>query len=186
MKDSEIIELYFARSEDAITETDKKHGAFCRSMTFGILGNREDGEECVNDTYRQAWETIPPQKPVSLSAYLARITRNTALNRLKAANAQKRGRGEYQLVYEELEQVTASGENVEDRLDEKRLTEIIDSFVRGLPKDSRLVFIGRYFCFEPIADIARKTGFSESKVKMLLLRARNKLKKLLEKEGVNI
>ena len=186
MEDKDIIKLYFERSEQAIKETENKYGACCGTIAYNILNNKQDAEECVNDTYRQAWETIPPQKPSSLSAYLARITRNTALNRLKAANAQKRGQGEYQLVYEELEQVTASGENVEDRLDEKSLTEIIDRFVRGLPKDSRLVFIGRYFCFEPIADIARKTGFSESKVKMLLLRARNKLKELLEKEGVNI
>ena len=184
MEDSAIIELFFERSEDAIKETENKYGSYCRSVAYNILNNKQDAEECVNDTYKQAWDHIPPQKPDSLSAYLARITRNTALNRVKAANAEKRGSGGYQQVYEELESVLRSVNDVEEHFDEKRLSELINGFVKGLPKESRLVFIGRYWCFEPISEIAEKTGFSESKVKSLLFRTRNKLKALLEKEGV--
>ena len=184
MEDSAIIELFFERSEDAIKETENKYGPYCRSVAYGILNNRQDAEECVNDTYKQLWDHIPPQKPDSLSAYLARITRNTALNRLKAANAEKRGSGEYQLVYEELEAVLCSANDVEEHFDEKRLSELISSFVKGLQTESRLVFIGRYWCFESISGIAQKTGFSESKVRSLLFRTRKKLKALVDKEGV--
>ena len=184
MEDNVIVKLFFERSEEAIRETDKKYGSYCKAVAYNILNNTQDAEECVNDTYQKAWDTIPPQRPASLSAYLARITRNTALNWLKSKKTQKRGRGEYQLAFEELESVIGYSEDVEDHFDGRLQSELIERFVKALPADSRLVFIGRYWHFESVSDIAKKTGFSESKVKMLLLRARSKLKGLLEKEGI--
>ena len=183
MEDSAIIELYYDRSENAVRETEKKYGAYCRKIAYNILNDRQDAEECVNDTYHKAWDTIPPQRPASLSAYLARITRNTALNRLRSKTTQKRGGGEYQLAFEELESVIGQKGDVEELFDIRQLKELINRFIGDLPADSRLVFIGRYWYFESVSDIAKKTGFSESKVKMLLFRARSKLKELLYKEG---
>ncbi|MBR1832327.1 MAG: sigma-70 family RNA polymerase sigma factor [Ruminiclostridium sp.] len=185
MKDSEIIELYFARSEDAITETDKKHGAFCRSMTFGILGSYEDSDECVNDTYLRLWEIIPPQRPEKFRAFIARIARNIALNMLDRMSAKKRG-GRYGAAYDELSESIPSTENVEKRVDDKELSAQLDKFLRSLDREKQLIFLKRYWYMRTVAEIAAEMSVSESKVKMSLHRTREKLREYLEKEGVQI
>lgn len=186
VKDSEIIELYFARSEDAITETDKKHGAFCRAMTLGILGNREDSEECVNDTYMRLWELIPPQRPDRFRAFISRVARNIALNMLERMNAKKRGGRYFAAAYDELSESLPSSENVEKSVDDKALSALLDRFLRSLDPEKQLIFLKRYWYLRTVPEIAAEMHLGESKVKMSLHRTREKLREYLEKEGVQI
>lgn len=186
MDDREIIALYFKRLESAITETAKKYGNYCFSISHNILRNRHDAEESVNDTYLQTWNSIPPTKPNCLSAYLAKIVRNISLNRIKSQNTQKRGSGEYELVYEELEGTISSSQLVEDLLDEISLRDLINRWLDTLSPEQRMVFVGRYWYFDSISTISAKMDFSDSKTKMLLLRLRNDLKKYLESEGIHL
>lgn len=186
MDDEKIIELYNARSESAIAETDSKYGSICRCISFNILSNREDAEECVNDAYLNVWDAIPPHYPRSLSAFLSKIVRNLSLNRLKMRSSQKRGNGEYDVALSEIETVLADAQCVDEQIDEIFLREKLNLFLETLPKQTRAVFIGRYWYFDSIKEISKKTGFSVSKTKMILLRTRNDLKKFLENESVFI
>ena len=181
MNDNEIIELFFAHSESAIAEAQSKYGAYCRYIAHNILFDSQDAEECENDTYLKAWNSIPPHRPSSLSAFLGRIARNLALNKLKARNAQKRGQGECEMSLDELSEIIGT-EDIS--IEENQLSALIDRFLGELPKEKRLVFVGRYWYFDSIKDIASKTGFSEGKIKMMLKRVKNELKEFLEKEGV--
>lgn len=184
MEDNEIIALYFSRSERAIQETDLKYGHYCKTIAQNILDNILDSEECVNDTYLHAWNSIPPTKPRHFTAFLGKITRNLSLNRLKSKMTQKRGGGQYECVYEELENLFSSQKSVEEEYDEKLVVELINAYLGRLPPERRMIFVGRYWYFDSISTIAAKLHISESKVKMVLLRTRNNLKKFLEKEGV--
>lgn len=186
MDDRDIITLYFKRLESAITETAKKYGKYCFSISNNILRNHQDAEESVNDTYLQTWNSIPPTKPNCLSAYLAKIVRNISLNRIKAQKTQKRGSGEYELAYEELEGIISSSQSVEDLIDEISLRDLINRWLETLTPEQRMVFVGRYWYFDSIATISTKMDFSVSKTKMLLLRLRNELKEYLESEGVHL
>lgn len=183
MDDRAIVELYLARSESAVSETAKKYGDYCYGIAFNILRDKSDSDECLNDTYLKAWESIPPQKPDKLGAYLGRITRNLALNRLKYINAQKRAGGEAALALDELSECIASQSNVEKELDDKALAALFDEFLSSLKDDARYMFTRRYWYLEPVKRIAQNVGASESKVSMSLHRSRLKLKELLEKEG---
>ncbi|MCD8119877.1 MAG: sigma-70 family RNA polymerase sigma factor [Lachnospiraceae bacterium] len=184
MEDTRIIALYNERSEDAIRETDLKYGRMCTSIAHNILKRREDAEECVSDTWLRAWNTIPPEQPSCLSAFLSKIVRNLSLNRLKFLQTKKRGGSTYYVALDELDAVLADEKMSADPVDELFLRDLLNTFLEQLPEDSRLVFIGRYWHFDSIKDIAAATGFSVSKTKMLLLRARNDLKEYLRKEGV--
>ena len=144
MEDAAIVALYFERSEKAIEESQKKYGKYCYSIAFHILNNNEDTEECVNDTYLRAWESIPPNKPEKLSAYLGKITRNLALNRYHRENAQKRGDGRAALIFEELQGCLPNGEST-DVIGDLTLKEAINGFLRTLPEESMIVFLRRYF-----------------------------------------
>lgn len=186
MDDRDIIALYFRRAESAIDETAKKYGKYCFNISNNILRNHQDAEECVNDTYIRTWKSIPPTKPSSLSAYLAKIVRNISLNRIKAQNAQKRGSGEYELAYEELTGIISSPQSVEDMIDEIFLRDLINRWLDTLSPEQRIVFVGRYWYFDSISTISAKMNFSASKTKMLLLRLRNELRKYLESEGVHL
>ena len=186
MDDRDIIALYFRRAESAIDETAKKYGKYCFSISNSILRNHQDAEECVNDTYIRTWKSIPPTKPSSLSAYLAKIVRNISLNRIKAQNAQKRGSGEYELVYEELTGIISSTQSVEDMIDEIFLRDLINRWLETLSPEQRMVFVGRYWYFDSISTISSKMNFSVSKTKMILLRLRNELREYLESEGVHL
>ena len=179
MDDQRIIDLYFARSEDAIRETETKYGRYCYSVAYNVLHSHEDAEECVNDTYIRAWDSIPPKKPSRLSTFLAKITRNLALDRIDYYNAEKRPQDTVSLI-EELGECGKSGDDI---LDEIALRDAINSFLAGLKKRTRIVFLQRYWYFRPISDIAHDLGISESSVKVILHRARNDMKTHLEKHG---
>ena len=186
MEDSQIIALYFQRSEQAIEETAKKYGKYCFSIAHNILGNREDAEEAVSDTYLGAWATIPPHKPVVLSTFLGKIARRTAIKRWQKSRTQKRGGGELALALEELSEFLSDGNTPESAIENAELTRILNEFLQKLPKEERTVFVRRYWYLEPIADIAKRFGFSRSKVKSMLARTRRKLSTTLQREGITL
>lgn len=184
MEDTQIIDLYFARSEQAIQETDNKYGGYCYSIAYNILANREDSEESVSDTYMAAWKAIPPRRPAIMSAFLGRITRHLSLDRWRSRNAYKRGGGEVPLALEELDECISGGETPEAALERKALALTVNRFLDSLPETERNVFLCRYWYLDPIDRIADNFGFSHSKVTSMLHRTRGKLKMLLEKEGL--
>ncbi|MGN1155969.1 MAG: RNA polymerase sigma factor [Agathobacter sp.] len=186
MEDRQIIELFLQRSESAIVKTDEKYGGYCKAISNNILNNLQDVEECVNDTYHQTWNSIPPTIPACLRAYLGKIVRNISLNCLKARHTKKRGAGEYESVYEELSEVLSNQETVEAAVDEILLKDAIYNWLATLPQDRRSVFVGRYWYFDSIETISSKMGFSKSKTKMMLLRLRENLKECLKEEGFHI
>lgn len=186
MDDNEIVALFFSRSERAITETNIKYGHYCKSIAQNILKDILDAEECVNDTYMQAWNSIPPTVPRYLAAFLGKITRNLSINRLKQRKSKKHGGGQYEYVYEELATLIASNESVEDSYNEKYLIEVINKYLESISEEKRKIFVGRYWYMDSISDIAHKLNISESKVKMILLRTRKQLKIILEKEGITL
>ncbi len=182
MKDIDIIKLYFDRSEKAIAETDKKYGSYCNLIADNILCNKQDSEECVNDTYLRAWNSIPPKEPQNLRTYLGKITRGLAINRYKRCSAEKRGGSSAELILSEIEGCIPSGINVEDTLDEKLLIKAIEDFLRRQSTEKRNIFLRRYWYCSSISDIAKDFSMSESKVTSLLYRQRLKLKEYLESE----
>ena len=183
LEDEKIIELYWQRDENAISKTDQKYGAYCQSIANNILQNKEDSEECVNDTWLKAWESIPPQKPVNFRMYLAKIVRNLAFNRFNANRAKKRGGGEMVLVLEELSECIADKTDVEQELIGKELKEYILGFIKELPERDRNIFVRRYFFVDPVKSIAKRYGVSENNVMVILSRIRKLLKCSLKKEG---
>lgn len=183
MDDKAIIGLYFDRSENAISETAVKYGGYCYSIAYQILSDPEDSEESVNDTYLAAWNTIPPRHPSVLSTFLGKLTRYISLDRWKARSRVKRGGGEVPLALEELEECIAEGESAEQTYERKELLRCVNHFLDALPETERIVFVCRYWYLDPIETITAKLGFSESKVKSMLHRTRQKLRKELEKEG---
>ena len=183
MDDKQILDLYFARKEQAIAETAKKYGKYCFSIARNILGNIPDAEETVNDTYIGAWNSIPPHRPAMLSTYLGKITRRLALKRWTANRTQKRGGGEITLALEELAGCIPSDFDVESRMEMAELTQILNKFVRNLSKAEHDVFLCRYWYLDSIEAIARRFEFSQSKVKSMLSRTRKKLCAHLQKEG---
>ena len=186
MEDGRIIDLYWAREETAIAETDKKYGNYCRSLSMRILNSREDSEECVNDTWLRAWDSMPPGRPSCLCAFLGKITRNLSISRWRKNHAGKRGSGEMQLVLTELEDCIPSVGSVEEELEGKELAASIDRFLKSLGEESRNIFVRRYFYLDSVREVADRFGVSESKVKSLLFRLRNRLREHLEKEGIEL
>ena len=183
MTDDQIIELFFRRLENAIDETDKKYGSYCRKISMNILSNREDSEEAVNDTYLKAWNTIPPSKPNPLKTYLGMLTRRISLNRYEYYRAQKRNLY-FETILSEVEQMLPSS-SVTDS-DEGEITRAVNEFLKGLKKENRIFFVRRYWHSDSLEDIAKLCGCSESKVKSSLFRTRKALRKYLEKEGIDI
>ena len=182
MNDITIIELFFARDERAITETDTKYGMLCHRIAYNVLNNREDSEECVNDTYIGLWNSIPPTKPNNFMAYVCRITRNLSLKRLEAMSRQKRS--VHMLVsFDELSEVMPD-EYISSKTGDEELGRLISVFLRKEKEDARNVFIRKYYFFDSICDIAERYSFTESKVKNMLYRTREKLKEYLIKEGI--
>ena len=171
MNDQDILDLYFARSESAISATNEKYGKYCHTVAMNILYSHEDSEECVNDTWLRAWGAIPPKRPAMLRTFLGKITRNLALNRWEHAHADKRGRGETAAALDELTELT--------------LTECINRFLEHQKPANRKLFVRRYWYLSDIKEIAGDYGFTESKVKMTLSRMRAQLMAELEKEGIS-
>ncbi len=186
MDDSKIIELYNARDEKAIEETATKYGEYCLRIALNILSVHADAEECVNDTYLRTWESIPPQKPNSLKLFLARITRNLAFNRHRAEHTQKRGGTQITLALHEIDEVTPSLEQIDERLRAEELLASLQAFLRALPERERSIFILRYFHVQSTQYIAAEYGIREGNVLKTLSRTRQKLKKHLEKEGFSV
>ena len=182
MDDTGIIDLYWARDERAVTESERKYGAYCRSISYQILKNRQDVEECVNDTWVRAWNAMPPQRPFALGAFLARIVRNLSLNYYRKAQAQRRGGGMVPLLLEELRDCAADGP--EQMLEAAELGRLLDRFLRQLPQKDCCVFMRRYWYMDSLEEIARRYHMALGSVKSSLFRTRQKLKAYLEQEGV--
>ncbi len=184
MDDKQILDLYWTRSETAISETTKKYGRYCHVIAYNILHNAEDSEECVSETWLKAWNSMPPHRPGRLSAFLGKITRNLSLNRYRQCNAEKRGRGQVTLALDELRECIPAANPVEQIVDKMVLTDILNCFLASLGVEARNVFMRRYWYLCSVREIAEELHIGESKVKMILLRSRNELKVLLEKEGI--
>lgn len=186
MEDKQIVELYLRRDERAIDETAKKYGSYCFSIANNILDNYEDTEETVSDTYVAGWHAIPPHRPMNLGTFLGKITRRLAIKRWRANHTLKRGGGEMPLVLEELAGCVPADNDLERELETAELSRILNRFVGQLPKTERTVFVCRYWYLDSIEMIAKRYGFSQSKVKSMLSRTRKKLQTYLEKEGITI
>ena len=186
MDDANIVQLYFDRDKQAITETATKYGNYCASIAKNILGNHEDTEECVNDTYLNAWNAMPPHRPKILATFLGKIVRNLAFNRYKHNTAAKRGAGELPAVLDELGECVSDREDVEEAYDYTELIADINAFLSTLPTKKRNVFVRRYWYADSLSDIAQQFSMSESKAKSLLFRLRKQLKKMLEAEGITL
>ncbi len=185
MDDNKIIELYLNRSEDAISETERKYGGYCYTIAYNILSNNEDSEESVNDTWLAAWNTIPPKRPKLMAAFLGKMTRYISLDRWKMRTAAKRGGGEVPLVLDELEECISGEESVEKEYLQKEFARTLNGFMEKLSETERKVFLCRYWYMDSIEDIANRYDFTESKVASMLHRTRGKLRKMLEQEGIS-
>lgn len=186
MRDSDIVELYLKREEDAIRQTRLKYGVRLCSLTLGIVQNRQTAEECENDIYLQAWNSIPPHEPRTyFYPFLARIARHIALDCCKKKNSLKRNA---QLVEfsRELEQCIPAPENAELQMEESMLRTALNDFLRGLNPIHRKVFLRRYWYMETIEEISNRFGFTQSKIKSILFRTRKKLRTYLEQEGISV
>ncbi len=186
MDDKQILDLYWARSERAISETADKYGRYCHSIAYNILHSAEDSEECVNETWLKAWGNIPPKRPDRFPVFLGKITRNLSLNRYKRYNAEKRGGGQTALALHELQECVPAGCCVEGIVDDLALAEALNHFLASLSGEARKIFMRRYWYLSSVKEIAADFGMGESKVKMSLLRSRNQLRILLEKEGITL
>lgn len=182
MEDNEIVKLYLMRSEEALQKTAEKYGAYLKSVAVNIAGSEQDAEECVNDTYLSAWNSIPPHQPAVLKTYLCKLCRNHALMRLRYNNAARRGGGQVPAALEEIEELIPGETGDEEQ--SKAIREAVGSFVKELSDTERCVFLARYFRFSDIKTVSAEYGFTQSKVKMILKRCRDKLKKKLERQGL--
>lgn len=183
MEDNQIILLFNQRNEKAIAETAEKYGEVCRQTAGRILEAGQDIDECVNDALMHAWSSIPPQHPLNLAAFLVTITRNIALDRYKYNARHKRGKGQINLVLEELSDCIQGSDDVEVSIDERLLVQSLEAFLDTLTYDARTIFVQRYLVMLSVSEIAERYNLSKSKVKVTLMRVRNKLRKYLKKEG---
>jgi len=182
MDDKRIVELYWDRDESAIQETSDKYGSYLHSIAMNVLAVHEDAEESVNDTYNDAWNSMPPHRPSILATFLGKITRRLSIDKWRARTAAKRGAGQTAMVLEELEHCVSGSDDVVNVAEANELTRFINTFLADLPETERSVFLCRYWYMDPIESIAKQFGFSQSKVTSMLFRTRNKLRSLLEKE----
>ncbi len=186
MNDIAIINLFFERDEDAITECERKYGAYLYRVAYNVLTDRADSEECVNDTYLSAWNAIPPERPSILQAYLSKIARRLSIDRLRRRTRQKRQPSEYLLSLDELSECIAGSSSVEAEVELSILGNSIERYLENLPKDSRCLFVGRYFYCDSIKEVARYCKCSEAAAKSKLFRLRAGLREHLLKEGFDI
>ncbi len=186
MDDSKIIDLYWARDQYAISMTNIKYGPYCKTIAYNVLDSHPDAEECVNDTWLQAWNTIPPQRPHILSAFLGRITRNLALTRREHDTAQKRGGGQTPLILEELGDCVSGREDVSEQVEYQELLTAINDFLSGLPERKRVLFLRRYWYADSLADAAARCGMSVSSAAMTLTRIRKELRTHLTERGFDL
>jgi len=183
MEDEKIIKLFFQRSEQAINELDAKYGRLCYKMSYNIVNNRQDAEECVNDAYLGVWNNIPPMKPDPLLPYLCKIVRNISLKVYYRKKAVKRN-SIYDIAIQELEACLPSSDTVESEIEVKELTNVIENFLDTLTKENRVIFLRRYWFSDSYADIARRTGLTEKNISVRLNRIRRRLKEYLKEREV--
>ena len=183
MEDERIVALYWERDEQAISETEAKYDRYLQKIAHNILNNIEDSRESVNDTYLAAWNSMPPHKPSVLSAYLAKLTRRISIDRFRYRTRDKRAGPEYAISLSELSDCVSGGNTAEEIVNAKALSDAIGIYLRLQSKEVQAAFLGRYYFLDPVKEIARYLGMSESKVKTLLYRTRLGLKEYLEKEG---
>ena len=186
MDDEKIVQLYLERNEQAIPETASKYGNYCTSIANNILGNKEDAEECVNDTYFNTWNGIPPHKPKILSTFLGKIVRNLAFNKYKYYTAEKRGGGEITLVLDELANCVSAKDDVEQAYEYHELVSGINDFLNELPERKRNIFVCRYWYADSISVIAKRYNMSNTAVSMMLNRLRSGLRDYLVKKGYEL
>ena len=184
MEDSAIVDLYWQRSETAIAETDRKYGRYCHTIAYNICADREDAEECVNDTWFRAWNLMPDKRPSVLSAFLGGITRNFALDLYRAKHNKKRGGGETAVALEELTDCIPARNDTEQDYEARELEKAIDAFAGMLPETERNIFMSRYWFLASIEEISARLGWSRSKTKTTLYRLRGKLRIYLQEEGL--
>ena len=181
-EDNEIIKLYFNRDENAVIETERKYNSFIFSVCFGILQQEQDSEECVNSVYQKMWESIPPERPDDLKAYVARIARTTAIDRYRSNNRIKRAAGVIDSLDDYAESL-ASDYNIEDEINANDLANTINRFLSGLPERNRVCFVKRYYFNNSFDEIVKQTHMPRSTVHMILERVKKELKEYLSKEG---
>lgn len=186
MDDTKIVQLYWERDEQAIPETANKYGGYCTAIAKNILGDYAEAEECVNDTYLNTWNAIPPHRPQKLSAFLGKIVRNLAFNRYKHNTAEKRGGGETALILDELAEVVSGKDDVEQAYECKELTAVLNAFLADLPAEKRDIFVCRYWYADSISDISARFGMSYFAVSMTLNRLRTKLRDYLTERGYEV
>jgi RNA polymerase sigma-70 factor (ECF subfamily) len=185
MQDAAIIELYWNRDESAITESDRHYGTYCRRIANNILSNREDTEECINDTWYRSWDNMPPQRPASLAAFFGRIVRNLSISRYRANRAKKRFDG-ITVLLSELEDCVPSRESVSQTVEGKLLSDTIDNWLTQLTKDDRVLFIRRYWFGDAVQDLAAECGCTQNQMAQRMLRLRKGLKTVLEQEAIDL
>lgn len=183
MEDAEIIRLYWARDEGAIPASDEKYGGLCRALSRNILGSPEDAEECVNDTWHRAWNAMPPQRPRSLRAFFAAITRNLSLDRWRERGADKRGGG-LDVLLSELEDCLPSADDVEKAAEAAELARAMDRWLGGLAAADRVAFLRRYWYGQRVDEVARQAGCAPNTMTKRLERLREGLRRALEQEGI--
>lgn len=182
MEDSRIVELFLARDENAIAQTQQKYKPLCLKISYNILGDREESEECVNDALLGAWNSIPPNRPRDLKAYICKIARNISLSRLKF-NTRKKRRADFECSLDEISEIIPD-ERLRAEATDEELGKAIDEFLGTLSEDIRGVFLRKYWFFDSVSEIAERCGFSESKVNNILYRTRQKLRDYLKKEDI--
>ena len=186
LDDTEIIAMFFDRDESAIAAVEKKYGGYCAAIARNILDNAEDCEECLNDAYMKTWESIPPQKPKVLPAFLAKITRNLAIDRYRKNRSLKRGGSEVELIFEELEECVSDGGSVEAAAERREMLSAVNRFLGKLPSKSRIMFVSRYCYCESVQSIAARFGVKENSVSVSLNRTRSQLRAYMKKEGYEL
>ena len=184
MEDAQIVELYWRRSEAAVPETQAKFGPYCRTIAYNILSDEQDAEECVNDTWLGAWNSMPQNRPRLLAPYLAKLTRWLSLTRLRERNALRRGGGETALVLDELSEVIPDGTDPEKHVELKELSAALKRFLSGLDDTEAQIFLARCWYMAPVKEIAAKYGYTPGKVSTMLHRTRGKLQDYLREEGL--
>lgn len=186
LEDNKIVQLYWARDQEAIPATAAKYGSYCSSIAWNILGSKEDTEECVNDTYLNAWNSMPPHKPSMLSTFLGKITRNLSITRYRSLHTQKRGGGQTLCVLEELADCVSGKDDPVSAYDRKELISAIDNFLDSLSPEKRGIFLCRYWYFDSIPTIAFRFGKTENAVSVTLNRLRSKLRRHLLERGFDL
>ena len=183
MEDAQIVSLYWARSEDAIRETDAKYGAFCRALAGNVLGSREDAEECVNDAWHHAWNAMPEERPSRLRAWLGKVVRNLALDRWRGSRAKKRCDG-MELLLSELEDCVPARGGVEESIEAAELGRVISAWLAKLPEGDAVLFVRRYWNGDALNALARERGVAAARLAQKMRRLRLSLKTTLEQEGI--